>query len=335
MKPFKTIDEQIDILKSRGLLFENEEAAKKHILNYGYYEIVNAYKDFIVDDNDKFLEGEKFEHLFALFNLDKDLKNAVLYATLEVEMFFRTALAYHISNEFGHDEKNYLKRMNFKSGKKAKDKYGNEIIENGKPVFEVDYMLKKFNKILKDNIEPYKHYREIHGHIPVWILLKGASFGNLRMLFKLSRKSIKINVIKSVLGIPQLVNLDEDTKDLFTDLMLIVQKFRNRAAHSGRIFNYKVDYDYTHFNNYLSKSLKVNREEFNIGYGKNCFYSLFAYIKLLNDNSPFARLYVYSAHSINKYLKLYPDDKKYLFNQMGIPDSLCENEIDDILKTNN
>lgn len=28
-KPFKTIDQQISILKSRGLLIQNEEAAKK------------------------------------------------------------------------------------------------------------------------------------------------------------------------------------------------------------------------------------------------------------------------------------------------------------------
>ena len=34
-KPFKTIDQQISILKSRGLLIQNEEAAKNNLRRYG------------------------------------------------------------------------------------------------------------------------------------------------------------------------------------------------------------------------------------------------------------------------------------------------------------
>ncbi|MCD8028155.1 MAG: hypothetical protein LUF02_05750 [Erysipelotrichaceae bacterium] len=33
MKPFKTIDEQLDLLKSRGLIFTNEDKAKQYLLN--------------------------------------------------------------------------------------------------------------------------------------------------------------------------------------------------------------------------------------------------------------------------------------------------------------
>ena len=48
MKPFKTIDEQIEILKDRHLKFINEEAAKSNLISYGYYEIVNGYKDYLL-----------------------------------------------------------------------------------------------------------------------------------------------------------------------------------------------------------------------------------------------------------------------------------------------
>ena len=37
MKPFKTIEEQFFLLKSRGLNFENEEKSKRFLLNNNYY----------------------------------------------------------------------------------------------------------------------------------------------------------------------------------------------------------------------------------------------------------------------------------------------------------
>ncbi|WP_206424107.1 hypothetical protein [Vaginisenegalia massiliensis] len=44
-KPFKTIDEQIEILTSRKLIIKNEDAAKESLMRFGYYEIINGYKN--------------------------------------------------------------------------------------------------------------------------------------------------------------------------------------------------------------------------------------------------------------------------------------------------
>ena len=49
MKPFKTIDEQIEILKNRNLMFLNENKARTILKNYSYYDIVNGYKDILLD----------------------------------------------------------------------------------------------------------------------------------------------------------------------------------------------------------------------------------------------------------------------------------------------
>ena len=43
MKPFKTLEEQIEILKSRNLKFEDEEKAKFYLLHNNYYNIINCY----------------------------------------------------------------------------------------------------------------------------------------------------------------------------------------------------------------------------------------------------------------------------------------------------
>ena len=51
-KPFKTIDEQMELLNSRNLTFKNPETVKSSLIKYGYYEIINGYKDnFLITTN--------------------------------------------------------------------------------------------------------------------------------------------------------------------------------------------------------------------------------------------------------------------------------------------
>ena len=57
MKPFRTLDEQINILKNRNLNFKNENKAKEYLLKYNYYNVINCYSKYfckstnIYDDN--------------------------------------------------------------------------------------------------------------------------------------------------------------------------------------------------------------------------------------------------------------------------------------------
>ena len=48
MKEFKTTEEQIELLKNRGLTFENEGNAKEILLNNTYYNIINGYKELFI-----------------------------------------------------------------------------------------------------------------------------------------------------------------------------------------------------------------------------------------------------------------------------------------------
>ena len=43
MKPFKTLDEQIEILEDRNLVFTNKEEAKDYLLHNNYYNICLLY----------------------------------------------------------------------------------------------------------------------------------------------------------------------------------------------------------------------------------------------------------------------------------------------------
>lgn len=153
MKPFSDFNKQINILENRNLTILDKEAANFALRNYGYYEIVNGYKIFLLDSSKTvktFLEKETFEHLVSLYNLDKQIRNLVMQATLEIELSLRTALAYTLAEDFGVSESDYLNRKNYNRGKfQAKHKK-----------YQRDFLLDMLKDIAANRpVEPLRSYR--------------------------------------------------------------------------------------------------------------------------------------------------------------------------------
>lgn len=109
MKDFKTKEEQINILKTRGMSFDDEENAKKILLNNNYYNIINGYKDLFLDSTNRlsYKPGTKFEEIYALYEFDRQLRNIFLEYILKIENSMRSLIAYYFSQSYGND--NYLK----------------------------------------------------------------------------------------------------------------------------------------------------------------------------------------------------------------------------------
>ena len=70
MKPFINASQQINTLRKRNLVVNNQYRAEKALMRYGYYEIVNGYKQFLLDSsktNEEYKEGSTFEKLLDLY----------------------------------------------------------------------------------------------------------------------------------------------------------------------------------------------------------------------------------------------------------------------------
>lgn len=71
-KPYRSVDEQLRILRSRGMAVD---AGAGHVLRReGYYPIVNGYKDLFLDrkacltaGDDRYGTGARFDDLYVLF----------------------------------------------------------------------------------------------------------------------------------------------------------------------------------------------------------------------------------------------------------------------------
>ena len=75
-KIFKNLDEQIDILKSKGLVINNYDEAKNVLFKENYF-FLSGYRHIFMKDSieNRFIEGTTFEELYSVFVFDRRIRN--------------------------------------------------------------------------------------------------------------------------------------------------------------------------------------------------------------------------------------------------------------------
>ena len=74
MRPFKTIDEQIQILKDRGLIIEDHVETRNYLIRNNYYNVVNMYSKMFQNSENSYIAGTTFKEIKALHIFDAELK---------------------------------------------------------------------------------------------------------------------------------------------------------------------------------------------------------------------------------------------------------------------
>ena len=75
-KEFKNLDEQIAILRNKGLTIENEKFAREVLFRENYF-FLNGYRHLFLKslEDRSFKEGTTFEELYSLFLFDRSFRN--------------------------------------------------------------------------------------------------------------------------------------------------------------------------------------------------------------------------------------------------------------------
>lgn len=253
-KEFKTYDEMIEILKTRNIVFDDEENAKYILKNNPYYTLVNGYKDIFIkkkvnnNELDDFQETN-FNDLKFVYDFDREISK-VFYKYLNmIEESFKSVLSYGVAKNIGYLDTEYLDSKYYKLG---------EIDKKGQS--ERDRLLFHLNKCKNSkNYKTIVHYRKNYQNIPPWILSKKLTFGKLNNWYKLSRHSVQKEVYTHFLDSNRLDSLDNT--ELFQNLIFLVHDYRNNVAHGDRILQYtssrkvKVSLLTKYLNNNYSKTM--------------------------------------------------------------------------------
>lgn len=214
MKEYKSNEELIDYLSSKGVIISNKKDALEKIERYTYYSIVNTYKNIFKDKNGDYINNVSFDDIYAIFEFDKNLKNIVLKYCLEIETVIKSIMANQISKIY--DIKEYLNISNWDN------KINVEIREN---------LLKKINNEIEKDYNVHTavtHYIDKYGFVPPYVLVKILTFGVASSYYGLLKQSDRQAIAKYF----------KISDKLLKQILKNLTTLRNVAAHSDRLYNY-------------------------------------------------------------------------------------------------
>lgn len=260
-KVFRTYDEQIQILKNKGLKIDKTSANLRLLQRGNYYNIINGYKDLFIDKNvstENFKTGTSFEEIIALSNFDKKLRTILFERLLYLETSIKSILSYKFSQKYGSD--NYLLFANFNSFNKVNVKK----TTRAKRAEQINNIIAKMQNVLAESISKknyINHYILKYGYVPFWVLVNAVSFGTISRFYGLMKETDQADIAKEFS-----VNYQE-----LGEYMKIMAFFRNLCAHDERIYDAREEITAIPDNKYHS-ILSIPKEKIDIFMEKMIYF---------------------------------------------------------------
>ena len=278
MKKFKTLDEQIELLKQRGLIIDDEARAKKYLLSQNYYNLINGYAKFFPRDGENYTAQTNFDEITSLYVFERDFKQALLLAILEAETHLRSIYAYRFAEMYQSEPYAYLNINSYEQDK---------ILLVTKTISNLSNKILRHSKDNKNS--SIAHYVKKYNHVPIWVLVNYLDFGELRFLLKHSKKSLQNNVAKDLIefiaqNIPNNnIPLPPETLNSFLDS---INQTRNICAHNNRLIGFNchqsVKYWSPLHNKYIISKSTDRRSTYDVFLILQCFLSKNEYAILHN-----------------------------------------------------
>jgi abortive infection bacteriophage resistance protein len=214
-KPALSVDSQISLLISRGLIIEDEAKAKHYLSFIGYYRLSGYCLHFQNGGNGEirhqFKCGTTFDSVLDLYIFDRKLRLMLIDVIERIEVAVRESISNTLSNHFGSHW--FLDAQHFKS-----------ISEHNKLL---QHLEKEVNKSKELFIKHY--YRKYCSPRlpPSWMTFEIQSLGTLSQIFKALNQENKKEVSK-------IFNLDSK---IIESWLHSITYLRNLCAHHNRIWD--------------------------------------------------------------------------------------------------
>lgn len=100
-----TIEQQINLLKQRGLQIDDEQKAAKYLSNISYYRLSAYWYTFLKEPKEahQFVANATFDKILNTYVFDRKLRLFVFDELERIEIALRTTLIYHYCLMFGNN----------------------------------------------------------------------------------------------------------------------------------------------------------------------------------------------------------------------------------------
>lgn len=107
----------MDLLRSRGLTFDDESKAKQFLLYNNYYRI-SGYS-LTLRSNDRFFDSASFQNIIDIYCFDQEFRHIILQYLEIIEVKFKSIYAYEFTK--AHGPTGHLDKQNFTNEQKYND----------------------------------------------------------------------------------------------------------------------------------------------------------------------------------------------------------------------
>jgi len=224
-KPPLFIDQQIDLLRSRGMRIDDVSRVARYLRHINYYRLRAYWMPFEEEEpeghpNHRFKPGAKFDDALKLYLFDRKFRLLVMEAIERVEISFRTRFANELSLKYGSHA--YLDVSLVK-----RPEIHRQCIE---------FLKEEIKRSQETFIEHYRKTYDDPPLPPIWAVCEIMTLGQLSVWFKNLKHSSDRNVIAKIYG------LDES---ILRSFMHHLTHIRNLTAHHCRLWNRRLIFTLT------------------------------------------------------------------------------------------
>jgi abortive infection bacteriophage resistance protein len=297
-KEFKKLDEQVEILRNKGLTVNNTEYAMEVLFRENYF-FLNGYRHLFMKSstNRTYIPGTTFEELYSLFLFDRSFRNILFKNILNIENNLKSIISYHLSLRYGYHEKDYLDHKNFTS--------------NPERSRQVNDVIKKMKRQIKSNAASHSatmHYVTSYGYIPLWVLVKVLSFGIIGELYSILKKEDQIRI-------SDVYDLDSET---LQNYLVLLSNYRNLCAHEDIVFENRTQRQIADTKYHRILKIAITNDEYI--YGKNDVFAIIIIMKQMLKYEEFKNLALEVKHAIdNLEMNIKSITVAKILDRMGFP----------------
>lgn len=220
IKKATTLDEQVALLRKRGVEVSCEEKAKECLLDIGYFRLCSylfpfekSYPKYKNRTHDV-VDGTKMTDAVALYYFDFDLRNILNRYISRIEISLRTYITYTLSNKYKDSPTWFVDPTVMTSA----------YIKN----FDSVYDAIKKKPVIKRHHKKYINDK----YAPAWKTIEYMTFGNLENLYaNLRSPTDKLDICRHF-GVNQ--------TSIFENYVKTVRTLRNICAHGGVLFDMRL-----------------------------------------------------------------------------------------------
>ncbi len=211
-----TIPEQLEQLRLRGMLFNDNAWAEQQLRKISYFRLASYWRPMEKNKvSHSFKPQSSFENAMSLYMFDKELRSILFTAIQTIEIALRTKVIQHVSMKYGSFW--FSDATLFANAALYQKSFANLLDEMSRS--KEDFLTEHFNKY---DTPPYP---------PAWKIMEIASFGTLAKMYS-NLKDVKLKKkIAKEFGLPQHVYMESWMKS--------IAALRNCIAHHARVWNRK------------------------------------------------------------------------------------------------